>query len=136
MKRSFSRFFGVSAKTENESGNKLEQVEQQVAVEEAIVEAIEEAVEEKDKVSNLPVDKIVPNRFQPRTIFDEEKIDELAKTIHTHGIIQPIIVREIENSNYEIIAGERDIEQLKNLAGILCQVLLNSCLTKKRLLLL
>ncbi len=50
---------------------------------------------------------IVPNRFQPRTIFDETKIEELARTIHTHGIIQPIVVREIEEGQYELIAGER-----------------------------
>ncbi len=43
----------------------------------------------------IPIDKIIPNRYQPRTVFDEEKIEELSRTIHTHGVIQPIVVRPI-----------------------------------------
>lgn len=60
-----------------------------------------------DEVIQLPIANIIPNRFQPRTIFDEEKIKELAQTIHTHGMIQPIVVRKIEGDSYELIAGER-----------------------------
>src|SRR5690625_2162602 len=61
----------------------------------------------QDEVIEIPIQQIVPNRFQPRTIFNEEKIEELAQTIRTHGIIQPIIVRTTNNDVYEIIAGER-----------------------------
>lgn len=60
-----------------------------------------------DEVIQLPINKIKPNRYQPRTIFDEEKIKELAQTIRTHGMIQPIVVRRLEDDMYEIIAGER-----------------------------
>lgn len=60
-----------------------------------------------DEVIQLPVSKIKPNRFQPRTVFNEEKIVELSQTIHTHGMIQPIVVRRIEEDEYELIAGER-----------------------------
>ncbi|MDY0409926.1 nucleoid occlusion protein [Virgibacillus soli] len=60
-----------------------------------------------DEVIQLPVDQIQPNRYQPRHLFNEEKIAELAQTIHTHGMIQPIIVRKIADDNYELIAGER-----------------------------
>ncbi|GAA0437028.1 nucleoid occlusion protein [Lentibacillus halophilus] len=61
-----------------------------------------------DEVTELPVAKIEPNRFQPRAVFNEEKIEELAQTIHTHGMIQPIVVREIEKeTHYELITGER-----------------------------
>lgn len=61
-----------------------------------------------DEVVQLPVDSIAPNRYQPREIFNEEKIKELAQTIHTHGMIQPIVVRKIDNEErYELIAGER-----------------------------
>lgn len=60
-----------------------------------------------EEVRKIPVTQIVPNRFQPRTIFDDEKIAELALTIRTHGIIQPIVVRECEDGKFEIIAGER-----------------------------
>src|SRR5699024_11518577 len=60
-----------------------------------------------DEVIQLSVKQIEPNRYQPRTIFNEEKIQELAQTIHTHGIIQPIIVRKLDDEKYELIAGER-----------------------------
>lgn len=60
-----------------------------------------------DEVIQLPIESIVPNRFQPRTIFDDKKIKELAQTIHTHGMIQPIVVRKLEDEQYELIAGER-----------------------------
>ncbi|WP_239253764.1 nucleoid occlusion protein [Listeria ilorinensis] len=61
----------------------------------------------KQQVEELPLDQILPNQFQPRSIFNQEKIEELAETIKVHGVIQPIVVREIEPSGYEIIAGER-----------------------------
>jgi ParB family chromosome partitioning protein len=48
-------------------------------------------------------------------IFDEEKIEELARTIHIHGIIQPIVVREFAIDQYEIIAGERRFRAMKKL---------------------
>ncbi|WP_017185410.1 nucleoid occlusion protein [Alkalibacillus haloalkaliphilus] len=61
-----------------------------------------------NEVVELEVSKIQPNQYQPRTIFDEEKISELAQTIHTHGMIQPIVVRKLEDHDaYELIAGER-----------------------------
>ncbi|WP_181350759.1 nucleoid occlusion protein [Thalassobacillus sp. CUG 92003] len=60
-----------------------------------------------DEVIQLPVESIQPNRFQPRTIFTPEKIEELAQTIRTHGMIQPIVVRKLDERNYELIAGER-----------------------------
>ena len=59
-----------------------------------------------EEIKQIPVDKIVPNPYQPRTVFDEEKIDELCQTIKTHGIIQPIVVRMKEDV-FELIAGER-----------------------------
>ena len=61
---------------------------------------------EKDEVVLLYLDDIIPNRFQPREVFDERALKELAVSIKEHGVIQPIIVRNI-NGKYEIIAGER-----------------------------
>lgn len=58
-------------------------------------------------VTELPVSAIVPNRFQPRKVFQEDAIKELAATISDHGLLQPIVVREYEHGHYEIIAGER-----------------------------
>lgn len=62
--------------------------------------------ENKDQVVQLYLDDIIPNRFQPREVFDERALKELAVSIKEHGVIQPIIVRNV-NGKYEIIAGER-----------------------------
>jgi len=90
MKHPFSRLFGL--------GEKELPIEKEIE---------KEMVDERDEIKKIPVSQIIPNRFQPRTIFDESKIEELARTIHTHGIIQPIVVRELDVNQYEIIAGER-----------------------------
>ena len=60
----------------------------------------------KNEVVYLYLDDIIPNRFQPREVFDEKALKELAVSIKEHGVIQPIIVRRA-NNKYEIIAGER-----------------------------
>ncbi len=62
--------------------------------------------EQKDEIVQLSLDDIIPNRFQPREVFDERALKELAVSIREHGVIQPIIVRNV-NGKYEIIAGER-----------------------------
>ncbi|WP_321917288.1 MULTISPECIES: ParB/RepB/Spo0J family partition protein [Paraburkholderia] len=56
--------------------------------------------------SELPISEIVPNPWQPRRIFSEEKLTELAESIRESGLLQPIVVRRAE-SGYQIIAGER-----------------------------
>lgn len=58
------------------------------------------------EVVELYLDDIIPNRFQPREVFDEKSLKELSDSIREHGVIQPIIVRKI-GDKYEIIAGER-----------------------------
>lgn len=58
------------------------------------------------EVVDLYLDDIIPNRFQPREVFNEQALRELADSIRAHGVIQPIIVRKI-GDKYEIIAGER-----------------------------
>ena len=60
-----------------------------------------------EQLLNLSIDDIIPNRFQPREVFRDQALDELALSIKEHGVIQPIIVRQIVNNKYEIIAGER-----------------------------
>ncbi|TDF94353.1 nucleoid occlusion protein [Paenibacillus piri] len=67
-----------------------------------------------DEVKNISIHDIVPSPYQPRTIFDDERIDELCQTIKTHGVIQPIVVR-IRNNTYELIAGERRWRAVKKL---------------------
>ena len=58
------------------------------------------------EVVDLYLDDIIPNRFQPREVFNEDALKELAQSIKMHGVFQPIIVRKL-GDKYEIIAGER-----------------------------
>ena len=58
------------------------------------------------EILEVSLDDIIPNRFQPRLSFDEDELNELAKSIRQHGIIQPLVLRKVGNK-YEIIAGER-----------------------------
>ena len=58
-------------------------------------------------LKTLPLHKIEPNPDQPRRDFDPEELEELAESIRTHGIIQPLTVREMPNGYYQTIAGER-----------------------------
>lgn len=55
----------------------------------------------------ISVAQIVPGKFQPRHIFDTKSIEELAQSIEEHGVLQPLLVRELGDGSYEIIAGER-----------------------------
>ncbi|PDY46175.1 nucleoid occlusion protein [Bacillus pseudomycoides] len=93
MKNTFSRLFGF--------GDKESEFELQNESHEEIDKKIHEEIQE------IPIANIIPNRYQPRTVFDDARIDELALTIRTHGLIQPIVIRKYEEDKYEIIAGER-----------------------------
>jgi ParB family chromosome partitioning protein len=55
----------------------------------------------------VDIDLIEPNSFQPRTNFNEERLEELAQSIRSNGIIQPLLVRRIDNERYQVVAGER-----------------------------
>lgn len=76
MKEQLSKLFGFSERTANE------------------------------EVKQIAISDVIPSPYQPRTVFDDDRIEELSQTIKTHGIIQPVIVR-IRNHSYELIAGER-----------------------------
>ena len=67
----------------------------------------EEEPNDKNRVQEIELSKIVPNQNQPRTIFSEESIAELADTIYDHGLLNPIVLRKLGDDQYEIIAGER-----------------------------
>ena len=60
-----------------------------------------------ERIHRLAIDIVVPKSDQPRQYFDEEKLRELAQSIETHGVLQPIVVNQIEPNVYSIIAGER-----------------------------
>jgi ParB family transcriptional regulator, chromosome partitioning protein len=67
-----------------------------------------------DQVRNIPVQLVDPSPYQPRRHFDDEAIRELAASIRQHGIIQPVIVREI-GERFELIAGERRLRAARSL---------------------
>lgn len=94
MKKPFSKLFGLKNKDD-------------------IVGYIEE--DRNSSVESIQIDRIVPNRYQPRQVFDSSKITELAESIDEHGLLQPIVVRPIEENMYEIIAGERRFRALQSL---------------------
>ncbi|PUB79260.1 MAG: chromosome partitioning protein ParB, partial [gamma proteobacterium symbiont of Ctena orbiculata] len=60
-----------------------------------------------DNLHRLPVDLIQRGRYQPRREFDADSLRELADSIAAQGVIQPVVVRPVENERYELIAGER-----------------------------
>lgn len=72
-------------------------------------------IEAHEKVQEIPIEQIQTNDNQPRKIFSDESIAELAETISSHGLLQPIIVRRIAEDNYKIIAGERRYRAIKKL---------------------
>ncbi|MCH4476627.1 nucleoid occlusion protein [Staphylococcus haemolyticus] len=94
MKKPFSKLFGLKNKDD-------------------IVGYIEE--DRNSSVESIQIERIVPNRYQPRQVFDSSKIIELAESIDEHGLLQPIVVRPIEENMYEIIAGERRFRALQSL---------------------
>lgn len=67
---------------------------------------IEESEANKEDINFIEIDEIAPNESQPRKTFNKEKLEELARSIKTHGVIQPIVVRK-QGSHYEVVAGER-----------------------------
>ena len=60
-----------------------------------------------EHTTTLPVESLQPGKYQPRTGMDPERLAELAASIRVHGVVQPVVVRRIGASGYEIIAGER-----------------------------
>ena len=94
MKKPFSKLFGLKNKDD-------------------IVGYTEE--ERNNNVESIHIERIVPNRYQPRQVFEPNKIRELAESIEEHGLLQPIVVRPIEEDMFEIIAGERRFRALQSL---------------------
>ena len=71
-------------------------------------------IKDRSYVTEIDVDQLMPNLYQPRQDFDPDKMDELKESIKAHGIIQPVIVRESTNG-YEIVAGERRLKAAKEI---------------------
>ena len=73
----------------------------------ALLGDFEEESREKTPYKLLPIQKVEPNRNQPRQDFDEEELEALSESLAEHGIIQPLTVRELDSGYYQIVAGER-----------------------------
>ena len=69
------------------------------------------------QTDEVPIDSVIPNPEQPRTNFKKESLEELAASIQKDGLLQPILVRPLENNTYQIIAGERRWQAAK-MAGM------------------
>lgn len=113
MKNSISRLFGFNDKSDEDTLDNTDEI-------------VEELDTTTGEINQLDIERIVPNRFQPRTIFDEEKIEELAETIKIHGVIQPIVVREMANGQFEVIAGERRLRAMKKLGWTHVPAIINN----------
>ena len=72
-------------------------------------------ISDDDVLREIEIEKIVPNKYQPRREFTEDKIKELAESIKQNGLLQSITVRDMGNGFYELIAGERRLRALKYL---------------------
>ena len=80
----------------------------------------------ESQIQLIPVEQVIPNRFQPRTKFDNDGITELAESIRVHGMIQPVIIRRL-GPKFEIIAGERrfraaQVAGMKQVPCIICEL--------------
>ena len=62
---------------------------------------------ESDQLREIDIDRILPNSHQPRKNFDEDGLNELAGSIREHGVVQPVVVRTLEDGFFQLIAGER-----------------------------
>lgn len=79
------------------------------------------------RIWNIPLHKIRPKTMQPRKIFEKDKLKELAHSIKQQGILQPILVNKVNDSHFEILAGERrwracQIAGLKNIPAIVKEI--------------
>lgn len=82
------------------------------------LQKIGEAASAPRKLENIPIERIRPNPYQPRKAFRDDGIQELADSIRTHGILQPITVRRSGLRDYELVAGERRLRAAR-MAGMM-----------------
>lgn len=102
----------------NNSSQQVQDDQYEVVTEEEIEqEVLNKEIPSDNGIYEVSIDSIVPNPDQPRTNFKKDELDELANSIKREGLIQPILVRETEDGNYQIIAGERRWQASK-LAGL------------------
>ena len=83
----------------------------------ALLSSDSEANAQSDNLTSLALENLQPGKYQPRTHMDQASLESLADSIRSQGIMQPIVVRQVDGGKYEIIAGERRWRASK-LAGL------------------
>lgn len=81
----------------------------------ALIPPVSEEMNKEEMTTEIKVSTIIPNTFQPRRTFDEEKLAELAESIKIHGVVQPVVVRKIANGKHELVVGERRLRACQKL---------------------
>ena len=110
--KSFARFFGLkSEKPEISAENPVKT--EKLTEEPVVVNDIPVEIVNKNDVQYLNIGDIVPNPFQPRKTFNDEALRDLAASIQEFGVIQPLLVRNAKNQQYELVAGERRLRASK-----------------------
>ena len=107
--RGLDALFGdveISPKAENSAKKTAKPEKKAKSSKQATEEKADPEEGRENKVLYIDINSIKPNESQPRKSFDEEKLEELAASIEEHGLIQPVVLREVKNG-YEIVAGER-----------------------------
>ncbi len=86
------------------------------------------ALNSTNEVMELPIERILPNPYQPRRLYNRAELEELSRSVRQYGVIQPVCVREAAGGSYELITGERRLRASK-LAGLryIPAVVLNVC---------
>ncbi|WP_418791237.1 ParB/RepB/Spo0J family partition protein [Phosphitispora sp. TUW77] len=83
----------------------------------ALLPSINDGSAETDRIIEIPLADIRVNKKQPRKVFDDEKLNELALSIKEHGVVQPIIVRKSDDGTFEIVAGERRLRACRKIGA-------------------
>lgn len=94
------------AAKKNPLGRNLSSMLSKSALQHAVDNA-EAGSSSRDALKDLPLDLITPGPYQPRSIFDKDRLEELAESIRHQGVIQPVVVRSTGDNQYQLIAGER-----------------------------
>lgn len=81
----------------------------------ALIPEKETQLEKSERIADVAISRISPSKYQPRAMFKKERLDELIASIKEKGVVQPVLVREGEEGNYELIAGERRLRAVKQL---------------------
>ena len=85
------------------------------------------------RVREIPISQVKPNPYQPRTLFDPIKMEELVASIKELGVLQPILMREVGHERFQIVAGERRVRAAQSLGFTLVPAIVKEC-TERELL--